>query len=83
MMAYEAEVALLFLGMLQGMDQDGNTDRNKDGNRRQRKQAEDVLWLLAYRKGWRTAVIRQLILCAGVKKASRLLALLYCMKRPG
>ena len=80
MMAYEAEVALLFLGMLQGMDQDGNTDRNKDGNRRQRKKAEDVLWLLAYGNGRRTWCIRQLVHGAGIEKTANLLARIYRIK---
>ncbi len=68
MMAYEAEVALLFLGMLP----------QRKG--KQRKQAEDVVWLLAYRKGWRTWCIRCMVYGAGTEQAAKILAWMYRMK---
>lgn len=65
MMAYEAEVALLFLGMLPAVGTE------------QIRQMEDALWLLAYRKGWKTTVIRWLTLGIGVRKTAKLLAWIY------
>lgn len=68
MMAYEAEIALLFFGMLQKQE------------RQRMEVAEDVLELLKYRDTGRTKWIRWSVSRIGVRKTAKLLKCGYCLK---
>lgn len=70
MMAYEAEVALLFSGMLPGTERKHFLEKT-----------QEVLWLLKYRKVRRTQWIRFFIKRVGTERASVLLKYLYFVKK--
>lgn len=74
MVAYEAEVLLLYYGRLK-------REMRKD----LRTEMESVCWLLAYRRYWRTRLVRFLIHMFGIDLAARLLVCAYrlreCMYR--
>jgi len=72
MMAYEAETALLFLGMLQ---------KQKMADHEMMDALTKVLWLLRYRNTRRTKWIRRLLRFLGIKKTAGLLEWGYGIKK--